>query len=71
MVKQRVLSVSSMKSDAPLDDANVTRFLKLLGKFAESTSLSLSTTTRNTMEAAISFYGVTMNKRGFHTIVSV
>jgi chromosome segregation protein len=57
--------------DAPLDDANVTRFLKLLGKFAESTQFIVITHNKKTMEAADILYGVTMNKPGVSSIVSV
>ncbi len=57
--------------DAPLDDANVTRFLKLLRQFAKSTQFIVITHNKKTMEAAHILYGVTMDKPGVSTIVSV
>lgn len=57
--------------DAPLDDANVTRFLKLLRQFSKSTQFIVITHNKKTMEAAHILYGVTMDKPGVSTIVSV
>lgn len=57
--------------DAPLDDANVTRFLKLVNKFTHSTQFIVITHNKKTMEAADLLYGVTMEKPGVSNIVSV
>ena len=57
--------------DAPLDDANVTRFLKLINKFTHSTQFIVITHNKKTMEAADLLYGVTMERPGVSTIVSV
>ncbi|MGB7062386.1 MAG: chromosome segregation protein SMC [Candidatus Zixiibacteriota bacterium] len=57
--------------DAPLDDANITRFLKLIGHFSSTTQLILITHNKLTMEAADVLYGVTMEQPGVSKIVSV
>ncbi|MDR2694393.1 MAG: chromosome segregation protein SMC [Chitinispirillales bacterium] len=57
--------------DAPLDDANVSRFVKVLGKFAEKTQFIVITHNKKTMEAADLLYGVTQQESGVSTIVSV
>jgi chromosome segregation protein len=57
--------------DAPLDDANVSRFLKLLAQFADSTQFIVITHNKKTMEASHILYGVTMDRPGVSTIVSV
>ena len=57
--------------DAPLDDANVERFLRLLRSFALQTQFIVVTHNKRTMEAADILYGVTQQERGVSTIVSV
>jgi chromosome segregation protein len=57
--------------DAPLDDANVTRFVKVLRKFAEKTQFIVITHNKRTMEAADLLYGVTQQESGVSSIVSV
>jgi chromosome segregation protein len=57
--------------DAPLDDANITRFLKLIGHFSSNTQFILITHNKLTMEAADILYGVTMEQPGVSKIVSV
>ncbi len=57
--------------DAPLDDANVNRFVKLLDKFKSSTQFIVITHNKKTMEAANILYGVTMDRPGISSIVSV
>jgi chromosome segregation protein len=57
--------------DAPLDEANVARFVKVLGKFAEKTQFIVITHNKKTMEAADLLYGVTQQESGVSTIVSV
>lgn len=57
--------------DAPLDDANIQRFVRMLKKFSEETQFIIITHNKRTMEAADRLYGVTMQERGISTVVSV
>jgi chromosome segregation protein len=57
--------------DAPLDDANVVRFIRLLDEFKHSTQFIVITHNPRTMQAAEAVYGVTMQEPGVSTIVGV
>lgn len=57
--------------DAPLDDANVDRFIDLLKGFSSSTQFVVITHNRRTMEAADRLFGVTMAEEGVSTQASV
>jgi chromosome segregation protein len=57
--------------DAPLDEANTGRFLKVLRKFSGNTQFIVITHNKRTMEAADVLYGVTQRESGVSTIVSV
>jgi chromosome segregation protein len=57
--------------DAPLDEANVDRFVALLRRFSEKTQFIMITHNKKTMEAASSLYGVTMQEPGVSKLVSV
>ncbi|MCC6866747.1 MAG: chromosome segregation protein SMC [Ignavibacteria bacterium] len=57
--------------DAPLDDANIDRFIKIIHKFAEHTQFIIVTHNKRTMESADSMYGITMAEQGISTIVNV
>ncbi|MDM7916823.1 MAG: hypothetical protein QUU85_16405, partial [Candidatus Eisenbacteria bacterium] len=57
--------------DAPLDDANIGRFVTLLGHHRERTQFIVITHNKRTMEAADRLYGVTMQEPGISKIVSV
>jgi len=57
--------------DAPLDDANIRRFSKVLGKFAEDTQFIVVTHNKDTMKSAGTLYGVTMEEVGVSKIVAV
>jgi chromosome segregation protein len=57
--------------DAPLDDANVQRFCKMLKDFSVSTQFMVITHNKRTMEAADRLYGVTMEQPGISKLVSV
>jgi chromosome segregation protein len=59
--------------DAPLDDANVDRFCRLVGEIAESaqTRFLIITHHRITMARMDRLYGVTMAERGISQLVSV
>jgi chromosome segregation protein len=57
--------------DAPLDDANVERFLAMLRRFSSRTQFVVITHNKQTMEAAACLYGVTMQELGISKLVSV
>ena len=57
--------------DAPLDDANVGRFVAKIADMAEKTQFIVITHNKRTMEAARALYGVTMQEAGVSKIVSV
>jgi chromosome segregation protein len=57
--------------DAPLDDANVDRFIELLKSFSSSTQFVVITHNRRTMEAADRLFGVTMAEEGVSSQASV
>lgn len=57
--------------DAPLDEANVLRFRKLLQKFAQRCQFIIITHNKKTMEASNNLYGVTMEELGVSKIISV
>jgi chromosome segregation protein len=57
--------------DAPLDDANIHRFLRVLRDLTTQTQFLVITHNRKTMEAADALYGVTMEEPGLSKLVSV
>ncbi len=57
--------------DAPLDDANVGRFVNKIAEMSEKTQFIVITHNKRTMEAARALYGVTMQEAGVSKIVSV
>ena len=57
--------------DAPLDDANIDRFTKILDDFSKDTQFIVVTHNKRTMEAANTLYGVTMQEEGISKLVSV
>jgi chromosome segregation protein len=58
--------------DAPLDDANIGRFVKMLSQFKSRTQFIVIThNPRTTTEAADAVYGVTMQEPGVSSLVSV
>lgn len=57
--------------DAPLDEANVGRFVTKIADMAEKTQFIVITHNKRTMEAARALYGVTMQEAGVSKIVSV
>lgn len=57
--------------DAPLDDANVGRFTRLLEEFKKTTQFIVITHNPRTMQSADAVYGVTMQEPGCSTIVGV
>ena len=57
--------------DAPLDDANVDRFLTILTDFSENSQFILITHNKKTMSRANAIFGVTMDEPGVSRIISV
>src|SRR5262249_49551038 len=57
--------------DAPLDEANVGRFTRLIGEMSSQTQFIVVTHNRKTMEMAPVLYGVTMQEPGVSKLVSV
>jgi chromosome segregation protein len=57
--------------DAPLDDANIGRFVQMLEGLKEQTQFVLITHSRKTMSIADQLYGVTMEEPGVSKLVSV
>ncbi len=57
--------------DAPLDDANIDRFTKLLKDFSHNTQFIIVTHNKRTMEAAENMYGVTIQEEGISKLVGV
>ena len=58
--------------DAPLDDQNIGRFVKMLNQFKANTQFIVIThNPRTTTEAADAVYGVTMQEPGVSSLVSV
>ncbi len=57
--------------DAPLDDANIGRFVEMLQGMQAHTQFILITHNRKTMEIADRLYGVTMEEPGVSKLISV
>ncbi len=57
--------------DAPLDDANIGRFVEMLRSMQHHTQFILITHHRKTMEIADRLYGVTMEEPGVSKLISV
>jgi chromosome segregation protein len=57
--------------DAPLDDANIGRFLRMIRSFSDRIQFVIVTHNKRTMEASDFLYGVTMQEPGVSTLVSV
>ncbi len=57
--------------DAPLDDANCQRFLRIIRSFSRQTQFITITHNKITMEAADNLYGVTMEHPGVSKLVGV
>lgn len=59
------------EADAPLDEANVERFVRLIKEFAPTTQFIVITHNKRTMEAADTLYGVTMEELGVSKLIAV
>jgi chromosome segregation protein len=57
--------------DAPFDEANIGRFVKVLEEFLDSTKFIVVTHSKKTMTAATTLYGVTMEESGVSKKVAV
>jgi chromosome segregation protein len=57
--------------DAPLDDANIGRFIEMVEEFTQDTQFVVITHNKQTMAKAGALYGVTQQERGVSQIVSV
>jgi chromosome segregation protein len=57
--------------DAPLDDANINRYIELVKEFSKSSQFLLITHNKKSMETANTLYGVTMETPGVSKVVSV
>ena len=57
--------------DAPLDDANIGRFVEMLKSMMDRTQFIVITHNRKTMEIANRLYGVTMEEPGVSKLISI
>ena len=57
--------------DAPFDEANIGRFVKVLGEFLAETKFVIVTHSKKTMTAANTLYGVTMQESGVSKQVNI
>ena len=57
--------------DAPLDDANIFRYITYLSTLVDTTQFVTITHRRTTMEASDYIYGVTMQEKGVSNIISL
>ncbi len=57
--------------DAPLDDANIGRFLEMVGEFTEKSQFIMITHNKQTMARANAIFGVTQQEQGISQVVSV
>lgn len=59
------------EADAPLDEANIERFVGLLKQFIANTQFIVVTHNKRTMEVADILYGITMQESGVSKVMSV
>jgi len=57
--------------DAPLDEANINRFVDLLAGFVSSSQFIIITHNKRTIGMADILYGITMEESGVSRVVSV
>lgn len=57
--------------EAPLDDANIGRYINVIREFSKNTQFLVVTHNKRTMEMADVLYGVTMEQQGVSKIISV
>ena len=59
------------EADAPLDEANVGRYTKLIRQMSDKSQFIVITHNKRTMEMADALYGITMDEPGCSRVVSV
>src|SRR5437868_10617488 len=57
--------------DAPLDESNITRFIKILDRFVSQSQFVVITHNKRTIAKADVLYGVTMEEHGISKLVGV
>ena len=57
--------------DAPLDDANIDKFNKIIKKFSQNSQFIIVTHNKRTMSTTDVIYGITMIEQGVSTVVPV
>lgn len=57
--------------DAPLDESNISRFIRILDRFVDQSQFVVITHNKRTISRADMLYGVTMQEHGVSKIVSV
>ncbi|PTY01395.1 chromosome segregation protein SMC [Verrucomicrobia bacterium LW23] len=57
--------------DAPLDESNINRFIKILHRFVHQSQFVVITHNKRTISVADAIYGVTMEEHGVSKLVSV
>jgi chromosome segregation protein len=57
--------------DAPLDESNISRFIKILDRFVDQSQFVVITHNKRTISRADVLYGVTMEEHGISKLVSV
>jgi len=57
--------------DAPLDESNISRFIKILNRFVHQSQFVVITHNKRTIAKADVLYGVTMEEHGISKLVGV
>ena len=57
--------------DAPLDESNINRFIKILKRFVQQSQFVVITHNKRTISVSDVLYGVTMEERGVSKFVSL
>ena len=57
--------------DAPLDESNINRFIKILDRFVQQSQFVVITHNKRTIAKADILYGVTMEEHGISKLVGV
>lgn len=57
--------------EAPLDDANIGRYINVIREFSKDTQFLVVTHNKRTMEMADTLYGITMEKQGISNIIAI
>ena len=59
------------EADAPLDEANVGRYVDVIKEFSANTQFIVVTHNKTTMSAAQMLYGITMEEKGVSKVLSL